>query len=489
MISLFAEQALLPDGWRSNVRLAVEAGVISSVQADAASLPGDERVAILIPGMPNLHSHAFQRGMAGHAETRGPGADSFWSWREVMYRLALTMTPEQMQAIAAQLYVEMLEAGFTRVGEFHYLHHDRDGAPYANLAEMADRIAAASAETGIALTLLPVFYAHSGFGGSAPTEGQRRFINDLNRFGRLIEKSREAVQTLNQAVVGIAPHSLRAATPDELTAILPLAGDGPVHIHIAEQLKEVDDCIAWSGRRPVEWLLANAPVDSRWCLIHATHMTEAETSGMAQSGAVAGLCPVTEANLGDGTFPAPLFLERGGAFGVGSDSNVLIGVADELRQLEYSQRLAHRARNVLAQPGQSNGRALFDAAVIGGAQALGTTNPHLSDTQTSSTFPHSGPSGHLSPLRRERRSGGRPPSTGIAPGLPADLVALDTNHPTLTGKSGDAILDAWVFANGTSVDAVWVGGKRLVEAGRHIHRDAIRANFRRAMLDLTGAWG
>lgn len=451
MTTIFAEQALLPNGWSSDIRMTVDDGRIVSIDQDQRRHAGDEHHAILVPGMPNLHSHAFQRGMAGLAETRGPGADSFWSWREVMYRFALSMTPEQVETVAAQLYVEMLEAGFTRVGEFHYLHHDKSGSPYANLAEMAERIAAASSQTGMALTLLPVFYAHSGFGGSAPNEGQRRFINDVDRFGKLMEGAHEAVRGLSRAVVGIAPHSLRAATPDELSDVLSLANGGPVHIHIAEQVKEVEDCIAWSGARPVEWLLAHQPVDKRWCLIHATHMTDAETTAMAARGAVAGLCPITEANLGDGTFNAPLFLDHGGAFGIGSDSNVLIGLSDELRQLEYSQRLFHRARNVLAAPGQSNGRNLFDRAVHGGNQALGVEAP------------------------------------GLSKGASADFVSLDATRSSLVGKSGDAILDAWIFANGTGVDCVWVSGKKVVEHGRHKERDRIAKRFSQAMLELSSA--
>jgi formiminoglutamate deiminase len=303
--------------------------------------------------------------------------------------------------------------------------------------------------TGIGLTLLPVFYAHSGFGGGAPNEGQRRFINDPRRFAELLEKSMQTVGKLDGGVVGIAPHSLRAVTPEELEDVTGLAPKGPIHIHVAEQVKEVEDCIAWSGRRPVEWLLANAEVDSRWCLIHATHMTGAETAAMARSGAVAGLCPITEANLGDGTFAAPQFLENGGRFGVGSDSNVLIGVADELRQLEYSQRLAHRARNVLAAPGRSNGRALFDAALAGGGQALGA-----------------GPA-------------------GIAEGGFADLVSLDPNHPTLVGKEGDAILDAWIFAGGGKIDCVWVRGKKLVSGGRHLRHDETARRFAAVMTELS----
>lgn len=447
--AIFAEQALLPEGWQGNVRIAFDGGRIATVETATSPQAGDERHAILLPGMPNLHSHAFQRGMAGLAELRGPSADSFWSWREVMYRFALSMTPDQVEAVAAQLYVEMLEAGFSRVGEFHYLHHDRDGKPYANIAEMAERIAAAASETGIALTLLPVFYAHSAFGGAAPNEGQRRFINDVERFGRLLEKSREGVSMLEQAVVGAAPHSLRAATPDELNAVVALAPDGPIHIHVAEQVKEVEDCVAWSGARPVQFLLGQASVDKRWCLTHATHMSEAETIAMAKSGAIAGLCPITEANLGDGTFAAPLFIEHGGRFGVGSDSNVLIGLPDELRQLEYSQRLAHRARNVLARAGGSTGRALFDAALDGGSQALGAG------------------------------------SSRIAVGGPADFVSLDANHASLAGKAGDAILDAWIFANGSKVDCVWVHGKKQVSGGRHAKREVVAERFRQVMTALS----
>lgn len=449
MKAIFAREALLPSGWATAVRITFDSGAINSVEAGSTPQPGDERVAILLPAMPNLHSHAFQRGMAGLAETRGPGDDSFWSWREVMYRFALSITPEQVEAVAAQLYVEMLEAGFGRVGEFHYLHHDHDGRPYTDIAEMAGRIAAAATETGIGLTLLPVFYAHSGFGGLAPNDGQRRFINDIDSFARLLEGSREAVADTDDAVVGVAPHSLRAVTPQELATVADLGMGGPIHIHVAEQTREVEDCVAWSGARPVEWLLGNAPVGENWCLIHATHMTEAETAAMARSGAVAGLCPITEANLGDGIFPGRAFLDHGGRFGVGSDSNVLIGVPDELRQLEYSQRLLTRQRNVLAPAGASNGRALFDVALAGGNQALG----------------------------------GQP--SGIAVGGAASLVSLDASHPTLAGKSGDAILDAWIFANGARVDAVWIGGRKLVSQGRHIRREAIAERFRTAMIALS----
>lgn len=451
MTTLHAAEALLPEGWAKNVRIVISAGRIVAVSQGAEPLAGDERHAIVVPAMPNLHSHAFQRAMAGLAETRGPGADSFWSWREVMYRFALKMTPDDVEAVAAQLYVEMLEAGFSRAGEFHYLHHAPDGGAYADPAEMAARVAAAASATGLGLTLLPVFYAHSGFGGLPPGDGQRRFICDLDLYAKVLDGSRRIAAGLDGAVVGVAPHSLRAVTPAELAAVAELAGNGPIHIHAAEQVREVEDCVAWSGgERPVEWLMRHAGVDRRWCLVHATHMTGAETQALAASGAVAGLCPVTEANLGDGTFPAPEFLAAGGRFGIGSDSNVLIGVGDELRQLEYSQRLDRRARNVLAEPGGSNGRALFDAALCGGARALGA------------------------------------PTGRIEPGADADLVSLDEKHPTLTAKSGDAILDAWIFAGGATIDCVWTRGKKRVEGGRHHLREAIAARYRLTMTGLAG---
>ncbi len=441
-----AASALTPDGWRADVRLTIEAGRFAAVEAGVAAPPDAARCAIAIPGMSNLHSHAFQRGMAGRAEVRGQSPDSFWTWRDWMYRFALTMTPDQVEAVASQVYVEMLEAGFTRVGEFHYLHHDRDGRPYAAIAEMATRIAAAAGETGIGLTLLPVFYAHANFDAQPPTPGQRRFVTDLGEFERLLEGCRAAASRLDGANVGVAPHSLRAVAPQELAAVCAMAGVGPIHIHAAEQIREVEDCLAWSGARPVAWLLDNADVDARWCLIHATHMNGDETGRLARTRAVAGLCPVTEANLGDGVFNGPAFVDRGGRFGIGTDSNVRIGVAAELRQFEYAQRLLHRARNVMAVAGGSTGRALFDGALRGGATAL-------------------------------QADGG-----GLAPGAPADLVTLDAGHPGIAGCAGDDMLDAWIFGQAKlAIDEVWVRGRRLVAGGRHRRRDAIGSRFRAAI--------
>ena len=444
--TIHASQALLPNGWAQNVRLTIAGGKISSIETDAEAQAHDERHHVILSGMPNIHSHAFQYGMAGLAEKRGSSADSFWSWREIMYKFALTMSPDQARTVALRLYIDMLEAGFTRVGEFHYLHHDRDGTPYANISEMADQIVSAAQTAGIGLTLLPVFYAHSGFGGSAPNEGQRRFINNETSFARLIEGCQKSLSLMDGAVLGVAPHSLRAVTPDELNFAAQLLPDAPLHIHISEQVKEVEDCIAWSGQRPVEWLLNHQDLSSRWCLIHATHMNDTETKGVANAGAIAGLCPVTEANLGDGTFNAPCFHEHDGQFGIGSDSNVLIGIGDELRQYEYSQRLQHRARNVLAQSEGSTGRAVFDGAVQGGNISMGRAQD------------------------------------GLKNGAYADFLSLDMQR--LPDTKGDTILDAWIFAGRASVSDVWVRGKKQVENGRHAMRDVAELAFQQTIGEL-----
>lgn len=450
--TIHAKQALLPDGWHGDVRLGISGDALISVETGTKAEAGDVRIDIAVPGLCNLHSHAFQRAMAGLAERRGPGSDSFWSWREEMYRFALTMDPDDVEAVAAQLYVEMLEAGFTRVGEFHYLHHDKDGTPYANPAEMAERIAAASSATGLALTLLPVLYARGGFGGQPANDGQRRFLNTPERFDKLWQASADIIARLPSGEIGVAPHSLRSVTPDELRYAVKIAGGRPIHIHIAEQVKEVEDCLAWSGVRPVEWLMANASVNERWCLIHATHMTKEETLGVAASGAVVGLCPLTEANLGDGVFNAEPFMAAGGRIGIGSDSNIEISAASELKMLEYSQRLSLRQRNVMASAaGQSTGRSLFDAALAGGHQALGSE------------------------------------AVGFRVGGIANIVALRPSSSASWALSPDRVLDAWVFSPGAvSVDQVWARGALLVENGRHHARDAVAARFDRTMTRLLG---
>jgi formimidoylglutamate deiminase len=451
MASLHFASALLPSGWADDVQVTTADGLITQVTSGVAAGPQDDRHALAIPGIASLHSHAFQRGMAGLAELRGNSTDTFWTWRETMYRFALAMDPEDIEAVATLLYVEMLERGFTRVGEFHYLHHDRDGTLYSDIAEMATRIARAAEISGIGLTLLPSFYAHGSFGGAAPHAGQRRFICSVDQFDKLLTASRKAVSTLPGANIGIAPHSLRAVAPHELAAVIPLADGGPVHIHAAEQAKEVEDCIAWSQQRPVQWLLDHADVDRHWCLIHATHMTPQETVALADSGAVAGLCPITEASLGDGIFPARDYVGANGRFGVGTDSNVLVGAADELRQLEYGQRLSHRERNVLSGGvGASTGRVLFDTALAGGAQALGQ------------------------------------PRVGLQTGARADIVSLDASHPSLSGRRGDAALDGWIFASSNdAIDCVWAGGDKIVTNGRHRLREQARTTFNAAIRRLV----
>jgi formiminoglutamate deiminase len=373
-----------------------------------------------------------------------------------MYRLLARMRPEDIEAVTALAYVEMLEAGFTRVGEFHYLHNAPDGSRYADPAETAGRIVAAARATGIGLTLLPCFYAHGGCGGKPATPGQVRFLSDLDGFHRLMDLSRAHVATLDGAKLGMAPHSLRAVDGPELKALCAAFATGPVHIHAAEQEREVAECLAWSGARPVQWLLDNMGVNARWCLVHATHMTEDETQRLARSGAVAGLCPITEANLGDGIFPAVGFLQAGGRYAIGSDSNVRIAANEELRTLEYSQRLRDRRRNRLGSPGASTGRAIHEAARTGGMQALGQEDAAR--------------------------------IYGLAVGQIADIVVLDETDPALVARPDDASLDAWIFAAGQVVRHVLAAGRHLVMDGRHVGADRVRSRYaatvRRLLQDL-----
>jgi formimidoylglutamate deiminase len=468
--TLFAESALLPEGWARDVLFEIGAdGALAAVTAGAAEAPrarlAPRTAGPVVPGMPNLHSHAFQRAMAGLAERAGeagtPGADdSFWTWREVMYGFVNRLAPGQVEAIAAQLYVEMLKSGYTAVGEFHYLHHDLDGTPYADRAELSERVIRAAKLTGIGITHLPVLYAQGGFGAKPPGTGQRRFLNDLDGFLAIVETLRARHGADPQVRIGIAPHSLRAVTPELLTGVVAgldgMDDQAPIHIHIAEQTKEVEDCLEWCGQRPVEWLCENQAIGPRWCLVHATHMTAAETARLAGSGAIAGLCPTTEANLGDGLFPAPDYLARGGAFGIGSDSHISVSPVEELRWLEYGQRLVRRQRNVLhgARDGgngnASVGTTLLTGALAGGAQALG------------------------------RRIG------RLVPGCRADLVVLDPEAPVLAGKQGERLIDAAIFAgNVNPVRDVMVGGKWVVEAGVHLAEHAVLARFRATMGELA----
>ena len=451
---LWFESALLPGGWARRVRVTGLDGVISAIEVDVDPAEDDERHAVGLPGLPNVHSHAFQRAIAGLTERRGPAEDSFWTWRELMYRFVERMDPDQLEAVTALAFAEMLEAGFTRVGEFHYLHQDKSGVPFADPGELAARVASAAAETGIALTLLPTFYAHGGFGAAEPSARQRRFVTDLERFARIVESSRKAVRPLAAANVGVAPHSLRAVSLEELPRVVALASAGPIHIHVAEQVREVDECVAWCGRRPIERLLEATAVDHRWCLVHATHATTGELERIAEAGAVIGLCPITEASLGDGVFPALEFQALGGRLGIGTDSNVLLDAGAELRTLEYSQRMTRRFRNVLAgESGHSTGRSLFDAVLSAGTQALCGAAPRG--------------------------------QVGLAADAPLDLVSLDATHPALIERREDEILDSWIFAAGRdTIDCVWRAGEKVVSAGRHRKREAIIARYRRAMKTL-----
>lgn len=446
-MKLFASAALLPDGWARDVRIDVGTdGRIERVSANAQPDDAERVSGPLVPGMPNLHSHAFQRALAGRTGRAGREGDSFWTWRQAMYAFIDRVDADAFEAIATQAYVEMLKAGYTAVAEFHYVHHDPAGKPYADPAELALRIVAAAAAADIALTLLPVFYAHGGFGGAPTTATQRRFIHSIDSFARLVG-ALEAPATAGGVTLGVAPHSLRAVTPDELRAVAALVPkDAPIHIHAAEQVREVADCVAWFGARPVEWLLDHANLDARWCVVHATHMTPAETSRLAAGGAVAGLAPTTEADLGDGTFPARAYLDAAGAFGVGSDSNTIVDPYAELRQLEWSQRLAVLERNVLARPDVPVGQTLYARSAQGGSRALGE------------------------------------PVGVIAAGARADFVVLDADDPALAEASCETLLDAAIFGPcRRPVRDVMVGGRWTVRGGRHPRQDEIFARYRNAM--------
>ncbi len=420
---IHARAALLPDGWAPDVAVDIAPdGTIQSVVAGVPRTPDDEVVdGVLLPGMPNLHSHAFQRAMAGRAERRGPADDDFWSWRETMYRLASMLDPDALRAIAVTTYRAMLAAGYTAVAEFHYLHRDPNGAWYADKAATARALVEAAREAGIAICLLPALYAHGDAGGAPLGPRQQRFATGVDDVLEIAATLRAAYADDADVVVGTCAHSLRAVTPDELRALLDGAPrDAPFHLHAAEQTREVQAVEAALGARPVAWLLANHDVGERWCLVHATHLDAGERGALARSGAVAGLCPTTEANLGDGFFPLGSYLAEGGALGIGSDSNVSISPVEELRWLEYGQRLATRRRIVAAQTsGASCGETLYAATAAGGARACGLA------------------AGSFEPGRR------------------ADFVVVDDTSPP------EEIVDRYVFATDRAAPrAVYVRGRR-----------------------------
>lgn len=450
MEKIVAKQALTQSGWKADVEIAIHDGRIVHIQP--APHGATQTVGLVLAAPLNLHSHAFQRAMSGLTEARGPDpSDSFWTWRRLMYKFLDQLTPDQVQAIAAQVFLEMLEAGYSSVAEFHYLHHDAGGVPYANLAELSDRIVAAATEVGIGLTLLPVLYQYGGLDQRPLAGGQRRFGNDPDRFARVHEGAAKAIRSGPVDFgIGVAPHSLRAVDGVGLSRAVSMAGNGPVHMHLAEQEAEVEEVREVLKARPTELLLDHYDVGPRWCLIHCTQMTQQETQALAKSGAVAGLCPITEANLGDGIFNGTQYLGDGGSIGFGSDSNVHISLFDELRALEYSQRLRDKSRAALATAERSTGRVLFDAAAAGGAQA-----------------------------------GGRDSGALIA-GKLADIVALDLDNEWGANRTGDMALDTLVFGgNGhRCITDVWSAGRHVVKQGRHIARDTITRAFTKTMAEL-----
>jgi formimidoylglutamate deiminase len=449
MSILFAETALLPSGWARNVRLSIDAaGTFERVETGAAEAGAERLAGPVIPGMPNLHSHAFQRGMAGLTEQGGRGGDDFWGWREVMYRFLEALQPEDVRAIAAQLYLEMVCAGYSAVGEFHYLHNAPDGTSYADRGVMGEAILDAAGEVGIGLTLMPSLYQSSSFGGAAPTPGQRRFISGTDEILTLIAALMTQHRNDPQVRIGLAPHSLRAVPPESLAAAVAavqrLDPSAPIHIHVAEQQREVDQCLAWSGARPVDWLLDHAPVDEHWCVVHATHMTPDERTRLARSGAVTALCPTTEGNLGDGFFDLADYLRAGGRWGIGTDSHVSIDPTEELRWLDYGQRLRAERRMALGERG--GGTGLWNAAAEGGRQALGR------------------------PIGR------------VEAGSRADLVVLDGAASALYGRSGDALGDSLVLTGGSKlVRDVMIGGHWRVRERRHAAEQRVGAAYRRTL--------
>jgi formimidoylglutamate deiminase len=452
-----AEQAWLQQGWKNDVAFAVDAGRLAA-PADSDATTREVVRGRVVPGVPNLHSHAFQRAMAGLAERRGHSEDSFWTWREVMYAFAGCIGPDELRAIAAQLYVEMLKAGYTQVCEFHYLHHAPGGKPYADPAAMSLALIEAAQEAGIGLTLLPTLYMTGGFDGRALSERQRRFGHDVDAYLRLVERLR-AMES-NTLRVGIALHSLRAVPEEAMRTVLAaeVARGCPIHIHVAEQIGEVQDCLALRKARPVEWLLDHAPVDARWCLVHATHMDAHETQRLAATGAVAGLCPTTEANLGDGLFPLKAYLDAGGAIGIGSDSHISVSPIEELRWLEYGQRLLTRHRNVSATTRTpSTGERLFAEALAGSARAAGVALGSLD-----AAAPEASPR--------------------------ADLLALDAASPLLAGRAAAHAIDSWIFAgNANLVRDVMVAGEWVVRDFRHRDEARIAARYREVVERIAKA--
>ena len=447
MQGIFAQKALLPDGWADAVRIEIADGRLTSVTTGAERRASDEAVDCVIPGLCNSHSHAFQRALAGHAEERSPaGHDNFWSWRERMYELASLMSADRLHAVARQAYVEMLSAGYTSVAEFHCLHNDPAGG---GEDAMFGALKGAASDSGIRLTYVPVLYERAGFDKAAPEGWQSLFATGIDEFLDRCDRAAESAD--GRVSVGIGAHSIRAVSDTSLARIAERRG--PMHIHIAEQRREVDQSLAHYERRPVRWLLENFDVDESWCLVHATHMDAEEIETLAASGAVVSLCPSTEANLGDGLFPLAEFLNAGGRIAIGSDSHITINPFEELRWLEYGQRLASQSRNVATLRDTHAGRELFERVVAGGAQACG----------------HS--------------------AAGLSEGAHADLVCLYGDDPMLIGHGDESRLDALVFAGyRLPIERVMVGGAWCVIDGEHVDSDASRKEFAEAVGSIAREW-
>jgi len=452
VLRIYCKTLLQGDKWLNGVVLSLaDDGVIRSIEQGSQQSADSSINGIVVPGMPNAHSHSFQRLIAGLTGPRGSQHDSFWSWREAMYRTANRISPEQFGAVAQWVFIEMLKAGYTSCAEFHYLHHQPGGAMYSDPAEMSMRLLSAASVSGIALTLLPVLYCSSGFGQDGVNDEQLRFANSPDQYLQLLENCQTAIVDKALVALGIAPHSLRAVPGTALHEVLQSLPDRrcPVHIHIAEQPAEIDDCIKHLGARPLEYLLDQFPVDRRWCLVHATHISGGELRLAAQSEAIAGLCPTTEADLGDGIFKTTEWLNANGRFAIGSDSNVRISVTEELRLLEYNERLRSGQRNVLTAAGASCGRFLYQHAARSGGVALGQ-------------------------------------SVGcLKPGFRADFLELDDRHELLAGRKPDVALDSWIFAGDNSMlNSVWVAGRRVVDQGHHDAEAASRAGFAQTISDI-----
>jgi len=441
MTTLFARKALLPNGWTERVRLHLSNGCIEKVEAGVDATSSDEQLGFVIPGLCNAHSHAFQRALAGHTEQRSPaGRDNFWTWRERMYELAGRVSAEALTAIARQAYCEMLRSGYTSVAEFHYLHRDPTDGGAADT--MFDAITTAARDSGIRLTYVPVHYERAGFENPEPTKRQSSFAMSSDEFLAHVERAAECC--IGPVNLGIGAHSLRAVSASSLQRIVGFASqDGlPIHLHIAEQQREVEECRVSYGLRPVEWLLDSFAVDRNWSLVHATHMNIEETEALARTGAAVVLCPSTEANLGDGLFPLHDFLVAGGHIAIGSDSHISINPFEELRWLEYGQRLATQTRNIVSLRQGHVGSELFARALEGGARASGQD------------------------------------VVGIVAGAPADLIALGDDDPMLAGHDDDSRLDALVFSGyPLPVERVMVDGSWRVEDAVHIERDRARNAF------------